>query len=585
MILRDDPLGLLRPAVGRCLGAAFVTHVFDERFMEQVLAALLPIEADPEADARFFIDEGRRRLRQTPVVVVADARQYVGGHRLPFDVVLSPWNTRVHARLALLLFEDHARLLMGSGNLTRGGFGKNAELFTSSTLDYARDAAVFRRVTELVVACGAEGDAWSRFQAQLDVMVTDEGRGDVDLLAGDDVVDQFFARIPRSARIERVAIAAAASAEDDPGDVAPLFQALGAFLKKRKAKSAPVDVVLPWSSSGGARWLSEASDLDEAAGKLAVLREKDALLWCEVEAVTAERVTLATGGRRLQFPRAALLAQEESTARFWLYGEATGSGPVEELEAFASSYDVTWWIWPESLPGARRRPLHGCWLLVQTKEGKTRRSHVLTGAFQPAAPKGQRVITAGLHWQPKKALSSEELGPDAVRAPEQFFLQEAGLPPPRQLPPPPATACVYDAARRTLRITWRPAMRGVKATYSHPGGDVLLVEGAPGIETLVKDFDLDRLSAEVCITQGEHVWLLPMSVINLMHLPADEGARPDTLRAWVTHHLGGRRAVVEDGLDDPGASAPVALTTAPRDVFAAFDALKLALEQAGAFAR
>jgi hypothetical protein len=579
MILHDDPLGQLRPAVGRCLGATFVTHVLDERFLEQVLAALLPIEADPEADPRFFIDEGRRRLRQTPVVVVADARQYVGGHRLPYEVVLSPWNTRVHARLALLLFEDHARLFVGSGNLTRSGFGNNAELFTSSRLDYEKDGATFRAVTELATACGAAGDAWERFTTQLGVLVG-EVAGDTALLFGDDVIEQFLAGIPRSATIESLAVSAAASAEDDPGDVAPLLDALGTWLKKRKAKRAPIDVVLPWPNTGGAREPAEPAELDEAAGKLAVYRDGERLVWCRIDAVSPDEVTLVAGKRRIAAPRASLVTPPGGEARFWIYAEAIGAGPVAALESLAGDFDVTWWLWPDSLPGRRRRPLHGNWLLVQTKEGRTRRSHLLAGAFQPAAPKGQRIMTAGLHWRPQKPLPLAELAPDLVRPPDDgFFFQEAELPPARQVPPPPATGCSYDARARTLRLAWRAGVRGAKAIYSHPGGDVTLAEGSPGLETLVRDFEVDRLSADVTIQQGEHVWLLPISIANLAYLPADEGARPATLRAWVAHHLGGRGAREENDADG---NAPEALTTPPRDVFAALDAVRAQLEGAGA---
>ena len=99
MIEQGDLLEHVRPPVGRCLGGAFLTHVLDERFFESLLATVLPIHADPEADEESFLEEGRRRLQEAPMVVLADGRQYVGGHRLPYELILSDWDTRLHARV------------------------------------------------------------------------------------------------------------------------------------------------------------------------------------------------------------------------------------------------------------------------------------------------------------------------------------------------------------------------------------------------------------------------------------------------------------------------------------------------------
>ena len=76
-----DLVDFLRPPIGRCLGAVFSSYDFDEAFFESVLATLLPIHADPDTDPDRFVDEGRRRLRETPVAVLIDGYRARGGHR------------------------------------------------------------------------------------------------------------------------------------------------------------------------------------------------------------------------------------------------------------------------------------------------------------------------------------------------------------------------------------------------------------------------------------------------------------------------------------------------------------------------
>ena len=72
-----------------CLGAAFCTFTLDTKFLEEkVLPELLDIRSDPQEQASRFLEEARSRLREVPVVCIADGSVYRGGHRLPFDLLL-----------------------------------------------------------------------------------------------------------------------------------------------------------------------------------------------------------------------------------------------------------------------------------------------------------------------------------------------------------------------------------------------------------------------------------------------------------------------------------------------------------------
>ena len=87
-IVTIDTLGLFSGSVEACLGAVFLTYTFDAQFFEEeILAALLPLQEDPTEATPRFLDEGRRKLVETPVLVIADPGMLQGGQRLPYDLV------------------------------------------------------------------------------------------------------------------------------------------------------------------------------------------------------------------------------------------------------------------------------------------------------------------------------------------------------------------------------------------------------------------------------------------------------------------------------------------------------------------
>src|SRR5271169_576703 len=167
-IVTTDALGRLVGSAGVCHGAVFLTYTFDARFFEEeVLAALLPLQEDPSEATRRFLDEGRRKLVETPVLVIADPGMLRGGQRLPYDLLRADAARLFHPKLALLLYGPCARMVVGSGNLTPGGYGDNAELSLALPLDYAHDAELLRRLVAFLETSGARGEAWSRFLAEL----------------------------------------------------------------------------------------------------------------------------------------------------------------------------------------------------------------------------------------------------------------------------------------------------------------------------------------------------------------------------------------------------------------------------------
>ena len=146
------PLERLAQAGVRPEAAIFFTYTFDPKFFEEhVLRTVLDLGADPEEQPARFHDEARQALQEIPVACVVDAGVRQPGHRLPYDLL--EVGTRVfHPKLVVLVFDKMTRISVGSGNLTRGGYGENSETFIVRDFrhDVPEDATVLRQIAEFV---------------------------------------------------------------------------------------------------------------------------------------------------------------------------------------------------------------------------------------------------------------------------------------------------------------------------------------------------------------------------------------------------------------------------------------------------
>ena len=135
-----------------CLGAVFCSYTFDPIFFEShVLRTILKLQSDPDEQLPEFLREGLKALQKIPVACFVDASARTPGQRLPYDLRLV--SERVfHPKLALLVHDKHVDLLLGSGNLTRGGYGDNTELWFPRKLrfDEANDAAALRALLDFL---------------------------------------------------------------------------------------------------------------------------------------------------------------------------------------------------------------------------------------------------------------------------------------------------------------------------------------------------------------------------------------------------------------------------------------------------
>lgn len=404
-------LGSARPldrlvAEEPCHGAVFCSYTFDPAFFEeQVLRAVLRLASDPVEQAPRFHDEAIRALQATPVACVVDAGMRQPGRRLPYDLL--EVHARVfHPKLALLVFEEFARVQIGSGNLTRGGYGESTELFFLRDLRYdaPEDAALLRELERFL----ADVAGLARAPGTQLALARDElarrlgpsaaaprGAPSVQILHSTraPILPRFLDLIPADARIARVGVLAPFFERDDAdaADADELSSVLKALVSARPAPSPVLDLGLLWDDDPSpAAPAPTPPALERELGRLWRVNAASgagggpSVDYLTPIAVTAAQVQVEDRhGAARRRPRAELeAAVAEGRAR-----------PVQGVVAFAprriverlnkDDADVHVWLHP-----ARRiedgawvnRPLHAKLLTITVERRRQALTYVLVGS-------------------------------------------------------------------------------------------------------------------------------------------------------------------------------------------------------------
>jgi hypothetical protein len=104
-------------------------------FDEQCLARFLEIESEPDREDLAFLLERESRLGGVYAGVLVDHTQAGVEHSLRWDVLpVSIWVGKQHAKLSLLAWNRHIRIIVASANLTEPGYRTNHEVATSVEL-------------------------------------------------------------------------------------------------------------------------------------------------------------------------------------------------------------------------------------------------------------------------------------------------------------------------------------------------------------------------------------------------------------------------------------------------------------------
>lgn len=145
-------LDLWRPPqdAGEPLGCMATTYTFDPGlFDEQCLARFLGIESEPDREDLAFLLERESRLGSVYAGVLADYTMAGVEHSLRWDVL--PVRIRAgkqHAKLSLLVWSRHVRIIVASANLSEPGYRTNYEV--AGAVDLTPKAAALTILQETI---------------------------------------------------------------------------------------------------------------------------------------------------------------------------------------------------------------------------------------------------------------------------------------------------------------------------------------------------------------------------------------------------------------------------------------------------
>jgi hypothetical protein len=124
---------------GEPLVCIATTYTFDATFFEtECIGRFLQMDTHPsESESVAYLIEREEKLAGARVHALVDRRHARDKESLRWDVIgiLVPQAVQ-HAKLSLLAWANHVRLIIGSGNLTEPGYRKNLEVF--GALDLSR---------------------------------------------------------------------------------------------------------------------------------------------------------------------------------------------------------------------------------------------------------------------------------------------------------------------------------------------------------------------------------------------------------------------------------------------------------------
>ena len=600
------PLERLASDPAPCRAAVFLTYAFDPVFFEQhVLRTVLQLLTDPVEQAARFGEELLAALQQVPVAVFADAGVCQAGRRAPYDLVHV--RDRVfHPKLAILLFDEVARLHVGSGNLTAAGYGGNVELFSTLELRYDRvdDRGLLREVDRELARMARDAPTGA---GQLH-LVRDELRRRLGSPRADDVVDatrwrllssahggpllhQVFALVPVGASITRVGLLAPFWELDDADAMAGTDSILGA-LAEHLDPTVVIDVGVLWDNPPIERHAPPSAALEPDFGKLWAWQyeEDDKTV---IEILTPTKLSGAQlhyvdarGASRRYDREVSETALREG--RLWPAPDPIVFAPQAAIDAARAIFgDVRLWLHPAIQledDSPRRRPLHA--KLVSITWLEAGRSKTLLAIGSPNASRTALLRTVGqggndeilIAFVVDGAVTLTDILPELVFAPPGTVQTRERLFPVGETPLGDAVeSAIHDPARRELCVRWRDgsALRDWSLTYL--GRELAVGTETPNGLLSIADFVLNPASCELVLASRDRSANVPILVTDLVALPLEPDGHAFDLRDLLL--LMGRRIGREKlgEIRSPGRGDPDAVLDAvfgegfePTDVFRAW---------------
>jgi hypothetical protein len=543
----------------KCLAALFTSYTFDPLFFEEtILRTVLRLQSDPLEQQARFLDEARAALIETPVACIVDASMRTPGKRMPYELLEVSTRT-FHPKVTLLLFETFARVHVGSGNLTRGGYGDNAELFVTEDFAYDEPAAAallreldafFDKIARLARTRGAQLEF---VRAELARRIARTPASDTTPLAilhterNTPILEQLLMLVPDDGRITRVGVLAPFFEKDDAATGAELRSVLGHLATSRSSKDLVLDIGVSWDDAAAvARPEGAARRFDAAIGALWARVEKarddeEQIAHFVLDGLSAQqlRVRDARGiARRL--PRD-LLEETLEDGKAWPTPRPRVFAPAGLVDAISDLAIIRPWLYPAwTLDEGRRvhRPLHAKLLLASfTRRGRaqtlvligspnaSRRALLQTPAQGSNVELALAILLDGEVTLPDVATPLVACDAGAIDWAERTFPDAS----------PNLAMCIesasYDPKEGCLTVTWASPPPYALGTWSlRYGGERLgSGTGVPNGPTIVVPFNLTTSTSEVELSTTSGSFFVPILVTDLVSLPSNPTAPPLSL--------------------------------------------------------
>lgn len=556
-----------------CLGAVFCTYSFDPVFFEEhVVRSVLRVQADPVEDATRFHQEARLALQQAPIAVVVDAGERQPGRRLPYDL-LEVSKLVFHPKSALILYREHARLLVGSGNLTFGGYSGNTELFAVFDLRYdaAPDVGLLasydQHLERVMGVLRQPGTQLAQVRAQLQRRLGPSGLNDSFALLdsfGAPIMDKIVASLPASATIEHIGFLAPFFERDDRGELDE-SSVLGALLP-RASPSVVIDVGVAWDNSQIAPD-SGPTELSAGLGRLwAWSRGKgdgrvlDHLIPQSLGAKTLGYADQRGQNRRCPIAEASKALEGPLEGRLWCLPAPHAYAPRTTINAAREQVrELNLWLHPATRLSEGRaihRPLHAKLLTIAYLVGNKRETLVVMGspnmsrrALLMGASSGMGNVELAVAFKVAGVCRLPDLVPDLVYAPASLVeaLAEREFP---ELGTNWATAidhALHDPALRTLSVRFGDEAIQLPAwRLTYDGRQLAVGQARPSEDLSFSDFDLAQSTAELVLHVGSKEYPVPILVTDLVALPVGltvGNLGLDELLMLLGRRIGGERAL------------------------------------------
>lgn len=150
MIKYTDFFDLLNIDKEPPIAALFMTYGFDaELFEHHILSNFLGVIGNADENELRFRNQIAMKLREVPVTVISDGKQYNGGRTFLYDHITVSKHT-FHPKCYILLYQTFLRVIIGSCNITKAGLCYNAETVWYEDIIQDKPASTAGNLKEII---------------------------------------------------------------------------------------------------------------------------------------------------------------------------------------------------------------------------------------------------------------------------------------------------------------------------------------------------------------------------------------------------------------------------------------------------